>query len=207
VDLERLFRQIVVNLSASDPTGVHRPRSIAELRDTIVPYRANRRALQIESSEDYELALLRLCAGEDGLVRIEPVEAQTDLAAEVRSSNPDLTLLQQHDKAVVHLDPGAVAKILDPNPDLRFAPNSSVEPVEQKTPRKRARPKPDAPPAAPQLANCTRCRGTLPGNRVVNFCPHCGQNLTRRQCPDCRTELEPGWKHCVGCGTSLQELR
>jgi hypothetical protein len=38
---------------------------------------------------------------------------------------------------------------------------------------------------------------------VVNFCPQCGQNLTRRQCPHCNTELEPGWKHCVSCGVDL----
>ena len=63
MNLERLFRQIVLNLAAKDPGGLRRALSLAEVRDGVVPYRANRRALGIETSEDYELALLRLYAG------------------------------------------------------------------------------------------------------------------------------------------------
>ena len=65
-DLERLVRQLVDNLSAIDPARLQQPVTLADIRDTIVPYRATRRALQLESSEDYELALMRLCAGEGG---------------------------------------------------------------------------------------------------------------------------------------------
>ena len=34
----------------------------------------------------------------------------------------------------------------------------------------------------------------------INFCPHCGQDLTVQHCPACGSELEHGWKFCVTCG-------
>jgi hypothetical protein len=207
VDLERLFRQIVLNLAARDAGGLRRALTLAEIRDSVVPYRANRRALGIESSEDYELALLRLCAGEAGLARTVPAEAQTELAAELGRSHPDLTILQQHETATIRLDPAAVDKVLDPQPELRFAPRHSAISPDQKTPRKRSRTKPEIQPAVTPVSCCGRCGGTLPGGRVVNFCPQCGQNLATRHCPECDTELEVTWKHCVNCGVPVSPSR
>ena len=204
MDLERLFRQLVHNLAATDPARLRGPIQVAELRESIVPYRANRRALQIETSEDYELAVMRLCAGETGLARTEPGNVETEFAAETATSNPDLGLLQQHGAASIHLNPDAVARVLDPKPDIRFAPRHSPITPEVKTPRKRSRSKPNAPPVEPgPPASCNRCGGALPVGRIVNFCPQCGQNLMRRHCPQCNTELEASWKHCVSCGTSV----
>lgn len=47
---------------------------------------------------------------------------------------------------------------------------------------------------------CRYCGGRLPEGRTVHFCPHCGADLTKRQCPACSTELEFGWRFCVTCG-------
>ena len=47
--------------------------------------------------------------------------------------------------------------------------------------------------------------GRLPTGRAVNFCPHCGQNQTLTLCPECRSEVEPGWRHCVNCGRAVAE--
>jgi hypothetical protein len=201
VDLERLFRQIVLNLAATDPGRLRQSLSLSDLRDSIVPYRAHRRTLQIESSEEYELALIRLCAGERGLARAEPAEIQDEFASEISGPNPDLDILQRREAVLLHLNPDAVAEILQPRSDLRFAPVQTPVTPERPTPRKRTRAKPE-PVNPPQLC-CNRCGGTLPVGRVVNFCPQCGQNLTRRQCPQCNTELESTWKHCVSCGVSL----
>ncbi|HTO73574.1 MAG TPA: zinc ribbon domain-containing protein [Gemmatimonadales bacterium] len=52
-------------------------------------------------------------------------------------------------------------------------------------------------------AQCSFCGGTLPGGRVINFCPHCGQNQSMTHCPSCQTEVEFGWKHCISCGQVL----
>jgi predicted RNA-binding Zn-ribbon protein involved in translation (DUF1610 family) len=204
VDLERLFRQLVQGLAATGPARLRGPIHLAEIRDSIIPYRASRRALQIESSEDYELALMRLCAGEAGLARTEPASVQAEFAAELGSLNPDLSLVHQLGETAIHLNPDAVTRVLDPKPDLRFAPRQSPLASDAKTSRKRTRAKPDSPVGEQQvLTSCSRCGGTLPGGRVVNFCPQCGQNLVRRHCSQCNTELEPTWKHCVSCGTSV----
>ena len=204
MDLERLFRQIVVTLAATDPARLRRPLSVADIRNSVVPYRANRRNLQIESSEDYELALMRLCAGEDGLAHPDSSTAQAEFASELGSPNPDLGILQRHEKTELTLDPGAVARVLNAKPDLKFAPSQpAVTPPEAEPLPRPPKPTPKPNPAHSRIPQCSRCGGTLPVGRVVNFCPQCGQNLTRRQCPQCNTELEPSWRHCVSCGVDL----
>jgi predicted nucleic acid-binding Zn ribbon protein len=89
-----------------------------------VPYRTNRRALGLDSSEDYEMALLRLCAGEANLVRTEPEEARIRFASEVDSPNPDLGLLHRVGSVVISLRSAALERALEeePEPELRFAP-------------------------------------------------------------------------------------
>ena len=190
-DVERFFRQIVRNLAASDPARLRRPLPLSDIRESIVPYRANRRALQLESSEDYELLLMRLCAGEGGFARTEPDEARAEFAAQIGCSNPDLTTAYRYEKAVVSLEPKPLALALGPESELAFAPPSSTLP----------------PRAAPADAGsgCIRCSGILPAGRAVKFCPHCGGSQAPLRCPECQAELEPGWRHCVGCGLPLAE--
>jgi hypothetical protein len=87
--LERLFAQLVRNLAAISPARLRTPMTLAELRESIIPYRANRRALQLESVEDYELVVLRLCAGEGGLVRTEPEEVRARYLGSADVTTPD----------------------------------------------------------------------------------------------------------------------
>jgi hypothetical protein len=53
---------------------------------------------------------------------------------------------------------------------------------------------------SPTGETCPHCKGELPAGREINFCPHCGQDLTVQHCPACGSELEHGWKFCVTCG-------
>jgi Double zinc ribbon len=214
-DLDRFFAQLVRNLAAEDRARLGKPLLLGEIRNVILPYRANRRALELDSSEDYESLLMRLCAGEGGFARTGPDEVRDEFLREIESPNPDLTLVGRHEDAVVHLDPKAVAKALDPQPELAYAPRepapaSPVPPVVAKP--KRASPRPPTPRPEPTAAEdkprrCPRCGGGLPTDRAVNFCPQCGQNLARIHCPQCQTELEPDWKHCVSCGHPLKQQR
>jgi len=57
-------------------------------------------------------------------------------------------------------------------------------------------------PAALKLAGhcCRYCGGRQPNGRQVTYCPHCGLDLTKRQCAACSTELDAGWRYCVTCG-------
>lgn len=224
-DLERFFRRLVGNLASTDPARLHRPLPLAELQHDVVPYRANRRALELDTSEDYEMVLLRLCAGEGGLVRTEPEEARVRFAKELRTPNPDLGVLQAFDNVVLTLRSEPLGRALGPERDgeSTYAPpgTAAAEPVpEVELPH--LSPLPEIPgldeisdadvpvepePAAEDLEipRCPYCGGALPAHRAVNFCPHCGQSQTVPTCCHCRSELEPGWKHCVNCGTVVDQ--
>ena len=61
-------------------------------------------------------------------------------------------------------------------------------------------------PAAAKLAGhcCRYCGGRQPHGRQVTFCPHCGLDMTKQQCPACSTELDAGWRYCVTCGRGTE---
>jgi hypothetical protein len=214
----------VGNLASTDPARLHRPLPLADIQHDIMPYRANRRALALESSEDYELALLRLCAGEGGLVRAEPEEARARFAKELATPNPDLAVLDAFDNVVLTLRSEPLARALGPDreADTTYAPPSEPSaPVELELPDLPQLPElepepvaapddrlPSAPMAADpeaEVTHCLFCGGALPTHRAVKFCPHCGQNQTTPTCPQCHQELEAGWRHCVNCGTAVGE--
>jgi hypothetical protein len=201
-DVERLFRQIVRNLAASDPSRLHRPLPLSDIRETIVPYRANRRALQLESSEDYELVLLRLCAGEGGFARTEPDEVRAEFAAEIASSNPDLTIAYRFENAVVSLERKPLAQVLGPESEMAFAPPASVLPPPAEEPAvpldlPSLEPYETVPEPEPAGAGsrCTHCGGSLPAGRAARFCPHGGGSQAPLLCPGFYAELEPEWRH------------
>ncbi|HEU4648991.1 MAG TPA: zinc ribbon domain-containing protein [Gemmatimonadales bacterium] len=127
-DLERLFSHLVRTLAAADPARLTAPLSIADIQFGIIPYRTHRRALAIDSSEDYEALLLRLCAGEGGLAHTEPPELQARFGQEVHSSNPDLRLLREHGDALVSLSSVAVRRVLTADPHDGYAPPPPPQP-------------------------------------------------------------------------------
>lgn len=194
-DLERFVRQIVRNLTATDPARLKQPLRLSEIRDQIIPYRTHRRTLELESSEDYELVLMRLCAGEGGFAHTEPEEVRAEFASELQTTNPDLTIIHRYEDATLRLEPKALARS-DPKPELAFAPPEfRVQARRSEQPAERSN-------AEPQ---CSACKGLLPAGRAVNFCPHCGRSQALTQCPVCDTEIEAGWRHCVTCGYRINE--
>ncbi|HZE74100.1 MAG TPA: zinc ribbon domain-containing protein [Gemmatimonadales bacterium] len=225
-DLEDFFHQLVANLAAADPRRLHQPLQVAEILRDILPYRANRRALGLESAEDYEVLLLRLCAGDGGFARTDPAELQAKFRSELAGTNPDLSLLRTHGDALVSLAGAAVARSLEADPHAAYAPPPSASaPVPEETPAaawehtRSPSPTTEEPDELPldEVARpterdaesgaigtmCLYCGGALPAGRQVNFCPHCGQNQTTLRCPACQTEVEYGWHHCVNCGAPV----
>lgn len=233
-EVDRFFRQLVSTLAAAEPARLRQPVSVGDISARLLPYRSFRRALQIDSSEDYELALLRLCAGEGGYAHTEPPEALALFQAEVASPNPDLAVLGRAAGAALILAPRRVAEALaspaDPHQDYApppaaaqtaapAAPNGPIESVDiidadDALPLDDVRVPQPAPPGpeagteedettAPGGERCSFCGGTLPVGRIVNFCPHCGQSQSVTQCPECRSEVEIGWRHCITCGFAL----
>ncbi len=241
-DLERLFRRLVDNLIAIDPARLHRPLALGDLVGSVIPYRTTRRALSVDSAEDYDTLILRLCSGEGGFVRMLSDDVSQVFQDQLASPNPDLTVLQDHTKAELVLGTEPLAHALGPGPDEAYAPPdeelSTVddEPLDLPPSRPAAAPLPETPrpltftteptpPAAPMLpppprmtaepepprrrgepgVRCGFCGGRLPDGRTVKFCPHCGQNQAFTRCPECQSELELGWRHCINCGHTIAE--
>jgi len=85
----------------------------------------------------------------------------------------------------------------------RMAPDPI--PIVPAPPRMTAEPDPDPPPRTESGLRCSFCGGRLPTGRPVNFCPHCGQNQAFSRCPECQSEIELGWRHCINCGHLVGE--
>ena len=109
-DLDRTFRRLVQNVRASFPDYVSRPFEVAELYQTIIPYRHNRNELGIDVNQDYEVALMRLLSGERGYVTGDPA-MQTALQTELKSSNPDTSLFRGYATNQVGLSAEAVKRL------------------------------------------------------------------------------------------------
>jgi hypothetical protein len=71
-------------------------------------------------------------------------------------------------------------------------------------PESRTAPAPVSAPPHPHGPGCRYCAGELPDGRDAHFCPHCGQNLSVKQCPACSTELEVEWQFCITCGRQAE---
>jgi Double zinc ribbon len=237
-DLERLFRRLVDNLIAIDPARLHRPIALSDLLASVIPYRTNRRSLSIDSAEDYDMLVLRLCAGEGGFVRMLSDDIGQLFQDQVTSPNPDLEIIREYGKAELVLGTVPLAHALGPGPEEAYAPpeDDILEPPSRRNSdpaieiplesvrrmpfsAEPAAPVPPVPPPPRMTADpdprpkllldsgprCSFCGGRLPAGRTVNFCPHCGQNQSFTRCPECQSELELGWRHCISCGHSVGE--
>ena len=212
-DLARLFQQLVATLAATDPAQLNRPVTLGDIRDSILPYRVFRRALGLDTVEDYDLLLLRLAAGDGGFARTSPEDVRARFAAEVAGSNPDLSLLRRHPDAWLTLEGLRVARALAAGEDDRYAPpepelepEAMPEPVLDLAVARPARHAGEPVPSPEPGLMCLFCGGTLPSGRTVNFCPSCGQSQITPRCPQCQTEVELGWRHCVNCGAALAQV-
>lgn len=222
-DLERFFRELVSQIGPADASRFREPLMVNDIMTKVMPYRACRRALDLASVEDYELLLLRLAAGEHGFARAEPREASEAFGAELASRVPELSVLRVYPDAGLHLQPGPVALALTTPPDLAYAPPElrtapgpaappTVEPVSepivpepiiQPTPVPTLEPESSSDAGAEATQQCETCGCVFPDDRVVNFCPRCGQGRSELFCPICREPADPDWRFCIVCGHGL----
>lgn len=101
--LRRLHRALVQALRERDPAGLGRPFTVAEIYQDLVPYRTHRDVLAVDMNGDYEHLVLRLLAGEEGLVALESEHARKQLADELSRSNPNTGLYREYAAVDVHL--------------------------------------------------------------------------------------------------------
>jgi len=163
-ELDRMYRRLVQNLRTGFPDLLGRPFEVAELYTTLIPYRHNRRELELDINQDYEHVLLRLLSGERGYLIGDP-QMQTELRAELDAPNPDLTKFRAYATTMVSVAPdgaraaetpvvrrpvnsGAEAPAGSPAPAQAMADRPTLGVPDQAAPR----PQPAARPAAPAVA-------------------------------------------------------
>lgn len=92
----QLHRTLLDAMRRSRPASLHRPVTVAEIYQDLVPYKTARSALGFDMNADYEHTLLRLLAGEGDYARIEPREVRDKLRLELESPNPDVGLFRNY---------------------------------------------------------------------------------------------------------------
>ncbi|HEX4633541.1 MAG TPA: zinc ribbon domain-containing protein [Gemmatimonadales bacterium] len=211
-ELDLLFAKLVEVLSRD--VRLATPFPAADVYERLVPYRSNRSRLRVATHQDYEMTVLRLLAGERGYVRLEPDEIREGFQREVTQTNPDPAIFRNFPDSQVMINRLAAERFLrgesvyaPPAPagdDLTDDPVVEEEPIDYTS----ENPIPVVAGAAFEIerdtrpgAQCAYCGGVLPGDRKVNFCPHCGQPPSGElRCPACGSEVDVGWAYCVGCG-------
>ena len=218
-DLDRLAFRLVRTIRQHHPQLRDRGFTLTDLEERLLPYREARREMADTSADAWERTVLRLVSGERAYI-----EADADLKQACRDalSSPSPTIALVRSWSGTSLTLGALAEqvgvervsgafeaaSLSPDavigaggraplhavaaPELRAASVSAGGRAASAT-------KPKA-----HGAGCRFCGGRLPDERKVTFCPHCGLDQTKRQCPACSTELEVAWRFCVTCGRSAE---
>lgn len=233
-ELDRLFECLVESLSRDARLAI--PFPAADLYERLVPYRSNRSRLKVATHQDYEMTVLRLLAGERGLVQLDPPDVRDGMQREVTAANPDTAYFRNFPDARVMINRFAAERVLRgdaaayaPPEPMREPELEALEPEEEEpiswtsenpippvafsaVERVDVEDAPGFELAGPafELADtedvgrtrqCPYCGGSLPANRKVNFCPHCGQPPSGElKCPACGSEVDVGWAYCIGCG-------
>lgn len=180
-DLDRLGFRLARVIRQQYPQLSTQGFTLSDLEERLLPFRETRREMADGGAESWERAMLRLVGGEREIVVSEP--ALRDAAKQALGmASPTMALVRSWSSSLLLLNAAAVGL----TPVL-----SSVE----------AKPQ----PRASKSPGCRYCGGRLPDGRKVTFCPHCGLDLTKRQCPACSTELDAGWRFCVTCGRGAEE--
>lgn len=228
--LRRLHRALVHALRERDPAGLKRPFTVAEIYQDLVPYRTHRDVLGVEMNGDYEHLVLRLLAGEDGLVVLESDHARREIERELARSNPNTGLFRDYAAVDVHLvaeqipaegegvateevvilpAPEADARAGEDDSDMDedaasvddLAPGNEEESMDEV---EAAVTTPEEGEEAASLPGddgvCYWCRGTLPLRDNLNYCPFCGTDVAVAPCGSCGEAVEPGWRFCIQCG-------
>jgi hypothetical protein len=179
--VERLYRKLVDALAettAVSPSAL----TIADLYQHLIPYRAVRGELGVLELAQYEHALLRLLAGEGGLVRVLDEEARRELAAELGSPNPILGVYRDYAGVGVELRDA-------PQRASRSGTEESSTPPARPTPRPGAMPPPGGAPAdAVRVARTERVPEPQPLTRPES---RAGAPPERRSEPQAPARPEP----------------
>ena len=197
-DLDRLAFRLVRTIRQRFPQLRAQGFSLTDLEETLLPYREARREMADGSTESWEITVLRLVSGERGYI-VTNADLQDACRHALTLPSPTMALVRAWSVSSLMLGPSA----LDVGKERV---SGAVDAVTRSNPTARAVIAPlsimPAPPTDTARHNCRYCGGRLPDARQLTFCPHCGLDLSKRQCPACSTQLDVDWRFCVTCGRS-----
>lgn len=145
------FRELLTQALAARRGGdLEAPFTIAEIYQQYVPYRSCRQALGVQMNADYEHLLLRMLAGEGGILELLSAPALRAISEELRSVNPDTTVYRDHAAADVRLaSPPAMRTVVPPSsgtPAVEGPGRIDIAPGPTPAPSERVPVLPPAPP-------------------------------------------------------------
>ncbi len=115
--LRRFHKALVAEIRESNPGYLDGPFTVAEIYQTLVPYRTHRDEIGVEMNGDYQDALLRLLAGEGDYLVIESNEARQTICEELDASNPNTGIFREFAAADVRLNPQMLGLVEDDVPE------------------------------------------------------------------------------------------
>lgn len=184
-DLDRLAFRLSRTVRTRYPHLLTQGFTLAELEERLLPFREARREMSDGGADSFERAVLRLIGGERGYLHTE-LALQGACAQALAAPSPSLSLIRAWATTSLTLTPPASTHGVESKPQV--AP--SISAIAQSA----------VAADESQSCSCRFCGNRLPDARRMTFCPHCGMDLTKRQCPACSTELDVDWQFCVTCG-------
>ncbi len=221
-NLDRMFRHLVRTIETRNQEYLTRPFEVAELYQTILPYRLHRRELGLDTNHDYELTLLELLSGARGYLVVDERMRDT-LRKELGADTPDPSVLREFASAHVALASDAVRRLA--TPEGRDGPRAdtaevSASPATARSSRARttasstamtqdpgatAHQTASTVPSTPRRSTGSQARivAVAAGGEPCRFCGGAlpaGRQITF--CPHCGQNLTV--INCAACGTELE---
>ena len=195
--VERFYRVLVESIHERAPAYLKGNFTVAEIYQSLVPYRTHRDRLALAMNGDYDDALLRLLAGEGKFLILESEPARKRIQRELESRNPNAGIYREFAAAEVRLDPSRLPDDLELSSAIEAAPVvGQPEAIEDGEVLVEGRVRASA---------CPDCDKALPVRKSMKFCPHCGIDILEAPCRSCGEVLDREWRFCVACGAPTQD--
>lgn len=206
----RFHRVLAESIAARTPAYLRKSFTVAEIYQSLAPFRSHRDRLGITRSREYDELLLRLLAGEGGYLVLESEPAREAIRRELERRHRNTEIYREFAAAKVLLNPARIPADLPDAPSA--VPRATGERGTRTAPPEGAGRAPSrrvaaggkvgrsrvGPKAAPDT--CPACSRKLPDDERLRFCPHCGENTREAPCPQCGEILQREWQFCIVCG-------
>ena len=109
-NLDRMYRHLVRVIRSRFPQHLAQPFTVADLNQTILPYRLHRRELGLDTNDDYEITLTELVSGSRDYLIVDD-QLRDTLGAALADVNPDPSAFKHFAQSVVALSPSALRSL------------------------------------------------------------------------------------------------